>query len=47
MGQQFANFAWPRYRNFAANAPVHRFRDSIGNQYSFEPGTGEFGEWVS
>ena len=39
-GLLFANFAWPRWPNTAANALVHRVPDPITNRYRFKLGKG-------
>ncbi len=40
-GVLFANFAWPRYPDSAANALVHRVPDPIANRYRFKLGKGK------
>lgn len=40
-GVIFANFAWPRWPDSAANALVHRVPDPIANRYRFKLGKGK------
>ena len=39
-GVMFANFAWPRWPDSAANSLVHRVPDPIANHYRFKLGKG-------